>query len=351
MGWRHVGVAFAIHLMRNIFGPLGGIFLRFEPTGSSADLIALTLHGTWLLPNLLVVYCVMVADEAFNDGIPPVRAYGLALIAIMTFIPPLTYALDGLRQEMRQFGPPSMLFGALNWLFQGSLGLSIYGYWRVAQRSMRQAQAAETDRVRNEQRVRAARLLALQSRVEPEMLFDALGRIGALHVHEPQAADVLLADLIALLRAMLPGARSDNSTVRREFALVDAWLRVTSSTSHRAARVRLRMAAGVDAIGIAPMLVLPLLRAVLTSPDAAPFEWSLSAEAVGDRLIVELTATSDAAPQTGELLTSMNLSSLHDRLTDLFGRFAHLAVSLQPPRVTLDMPCLPEDPDDDRPDR
>ena len=45
------------------------------------------------------------------------------------------------------------------------------------------------------------------------MLFDALARVGELHVREPLAADALLADLIALLRAMLPGAKADNSTV------------------------------------------------------------------------------------------------------------------------------------------
>ena len=126
-------------------------------------------------------------------------------------------------------------------LFQGSLGMSIYAYWRVTQRTMRRAQAAETERVRNEQRVQTARLLALQSRVEPQMLFDALGASPSCTIAEPQAADALLADLIALLRAMQPGGKSDNSTVEREFALVEAWLRVTRSAGHGAAPVQLRI--------------------------------------------------------------------------------------------------------------
>jgi LytS/YehU family sensor histidine kinase len=243
-----------------------------------------------------------------------------------------------------------MLFGAAGRIFQGSLAMSIYAYWRVTQRAMRQAQKAETERVRNEQRVQTAKLLALQSRVEPQMLFDALGRIGALHVREPQAADALLADLIALLRAMLPGARADNSTVEREFALVDAWLRVARDAAHGAARVQLRIAPGAQSIGMAPMLVLPLLRTVLALPNAAQCEWTLTAEAAGGRLIVTL-ANSDAGAEAADLLANTDLSSLHDRLTQLFGRFARLTVSGRPPALALDLPRLQEDPDDDGPDR
>jgi LytS/YehU family sensor histidine kinase len=310
------------------------------------------LEGSWLVPNLLIIYCVLVADEAFSDGVPPLRAYGLALIAMSTFVPVVRWNLAGLLGWSRwKGGPPSMLFAALSILFQGSLALSIYAYWRVTQRAMRQAQAAEAERARNEQRVQAAKLLALQSRVEPQMLFDALGRIGALHVREPHAADALLADLIALLRAMLPGARADNSTVEREFALVDAWLRVTRNGAHGAARVQLRIAPGAQSIGMAPMLVLPLLRAVLALPDAARCEWTLSAEVAGDRLIVTLLASGDAGAETADLLARTNLSSLHDRLTNLFGRFARLTASAMPPTLTLDLPRLPEDPDDDGADR
>jgi len=50
-------------------------------------------------------------------------------------------------------------------------------------------------------------------------------------------------------------------------------------------------------------------------------------------------------------LESADLSSLHDQLAQLFGRSAHLAVSPRPPSVTLDLPRLREDSDDDRIDR
>jgi LytS/YehU family sensor histidine kinase len=181
------------------------------------------------------------------------------------------------------------------------------------------------------------------------MLFDSLGRVGELHAREPLAADALLAELIALLRAMQPGAKADNSTVEREFALVEAWLRVTRDTGHGSHQVQLRMTSDAAPIGIAPMLVLPLLRSVLASPRAMELEWVLSANITSHRLIV--TLQSCASAETAELLATADLSSLHDRLAQLFGRSARLTASSQPPALTLDLPRLQEDPDDNRADR
>jgi hypothetical protein len=348
MGWRHVLLALALQIVRQVFGPLGGVFLYPAAPPPNWDPLLLYLNGHWAVNGIPIIYCVLVADEAFDDGIPPLRAYGLAVIALAAFCP----VADGLMAGLMGWPPytaQEVAWWGLALLFQGSLGTTIYAYWRATQRAMRRVQASETERVRDEQRIQTARLLALQARVEPQMLFDALGRVGELHAHDPQAADALLADLIALLRAMQPGAKADNSTVEREFALVEAWLRVTRDPVHGAARVQLRMTPEARPIGIAPMLVLPLLRSVLVWPRATESEWVLSAHIASHRLIV--TLQSIASANTDGPLTSTDLSSLHDRLAQLFGRTARLTVSSEPPGLNLDLPHLQEDRDDDRADR
>lgn len=349
MGWRHVLLALALQVARDVFGPLGGIF--FLPVAPAGWLrFARYLDGSWMVGGISIVYCVLVADEAFDDGFPPLRAYGLAVLAFATFVPIADWFLAGLMGWFRQ-GAPSIAWWVQDLLFRGGLGMSIYAYWRVTQRAMRRAQAAETDRVRDEQRVQTARLLALQSRVEPQLLFDSLGRIGELHVRQPQAADALLADLIALLRAVLPGAKVDNSTVDREFALVEAWLRVTRDPTGGVARVLLRMTPDARPAGIAPMLVLPLLRAVLAIPCAGQREWVLTAKTASGRLIVTLQSDVDAGAEGADLFARADLTWLEDRLIQLFGRFARLAASSDSPMLTLDLPLLQGDLDDHRPDR
>ena len=239
MNWRHVLLALGLQLGRDLFGPLGGIF--FLPVPPGWDPWTKFLDGSWLVGSGAIIVCVLVADEAFDDGVPPWLAYGLAVISFSLFVPVASWIGGHFGWHAESL--PSIAWWSQSLLFQGGLGTSIYAYWRVTQRTMRRAQAAETERVRNEQRVQSSRLLALQARVEPQMLFDSLGRVASLHVHEPHAADALLADLIALLRAMQPRQTTDNSTVEREFALVDAWIRVSRSAAQGTPRVRTQMGA------------------------------------------------------------------------------------------------------------
>lgn len=356
MGWRHVVLALFLELVRQSTNPLGGIF--FPPVEMPGwDPTLEFLNGLWLVSGMPMVYCALVADEAFDDGVPPVRAYGLAAIALAIVVPgtrrlaPVLVPGWGLSLGVDE-GVAQLMWWSLAVLYQCGLGLSIYAYWRVTQRAMRRFQAAETERVRNEQRVQTARLLALQSRVDPQLLFDALGRVDALHAHDPLAADELLADLIALLRSLQPRAVGDNSTVEREFAVVEAWLHVARSAGREGAEVQLHLAPDARPVGIAPMLLLPLLRTVLALPRASEVEWLLSARVAGQHLRVTLQSNADGDAAARGVLTGADLSSLHDRLARLFGRTATLAVSPQPPSVTLDLPRLhEEDSDDDRSDR
>lgn len=340
MTWRHVLLAPLIEVLQGVITPLGGSFLML-----GWDPVPNLIRGDWAFDYLPVVYGVLIADEAFADGVRPWRAYGLAVVALTLVSASALLLFTVLfvpAGPMQQKAGETL--GLFSWLASIRLYLlgfclSIYAYWRVTQRTMRQAQAAETERVRNEQRIHAARLLALQSRVEPQMLFDTLARIADLLPGDTQAADTLLADLIVLLRAMLPGTRAEDSTVGHEFALVDAWLRVTSDASRCSAQVHLRIAPEAEAAGVAPMLILPLVQAVLAQPLAMGHEWSLAAQLADDRLLVTLQASPDTSAHSGDPLARADLSSLHERLGQLYGRSALLSMSESPPKLTLDMPC------------
>jgi hypothetical protein len=357
MGWRHVLLALLIEFVRDAIHPLGGVF--FPPVELPGwDFNLQFLNGAWAVRGVPIVYCVLVADEAFDDGVPPLRAYGLAVIALTVFVPLAARLFAVLAPWMgpgpvpgEDEGAVQVLWWSLVVLYECGFGLSIYAYWRVAQRAMRQVQAAETERLRSEQRVQTARLLALQSRVEPQLLFDALGRVGTLHDHDPLAADALLADLIALLRSLKPAARGDNSTVDKEFALVEAWLRVTRSTGREDACVRLQMTPESATVGMPPMLLLPLLREVLALPRALQSPWRISAEVVRQRLRVTLQPDADSGETDVPMLAQANLGPLHEQITRLFGPAAQLAVSARPQSMMLDLPPLLGDDDDHGIDR
>ena len=353
LGWRHVAAAFLIEIVRGSIHPLGGTF--FPPVELPGwDTAMSLLTGSWLVTNLLIVFSVLVANEAFDDDVPPLRAYGLVVAFLVLTVPALERLFYALvippdRSTGRDEGVAQLVWWSLVILYESGFGLSIYGYWRVTQRAMRRAQAAETERAYSEQRVQTARLLALQSRVEPQLLFDTLGRVGALHARDRSASDALLADLIGLLRSMQPGAGVDNSTVEREFALVEAWLRVMRGAGRLGVDVRLEMAPESPSVGIAPMLVLPLVRSVLAVAAGATRPWLLSSSVVDRRLLIRLE--SEGAGDPSGLLMQVDLEALHKRLTQLFGKSARLVVASAPLALTLDLPRLLEDSDAHRADR
>lgn len=353
LGWRHVAAAFLIEIVRGSIHPLGGTF--FPPVELPGwDTAMSLLTGSWLVTNLLIVFSVLVANEAFDDDVPPLRAYGLVVAFLVLTVPALERLFYALvippdRSTGRDEGVAQLVWWSLVILYESGFGLSIYGYWRVTQRAMRRAQAAETERAYSEQRVQTARLLALQSRVEPQLLFDTLGRVGALHARDRSASDALLADLIGLLRSMQPGAGVDNSTVEREFALVEAWLRVMRGAGRLGVDVRLEMAPESPPVGIAPMLVLPLVRSVLAVAAGATRPWLLSSSVVDRRLLIRLE--SEGAGDPSGLLMQVDLEALHKRLTELFGKSARLVVASAPLALTLDLPRLLEDSDAHRADR
>ena len=342
MGWRHVLLAILLQIGRDVFGPLGGVFL-LQTQLLGYDPIARYLNGNWMIGGLSIVYCVLVADAAFDDGVPPLRAYGLAVIFFSTSVPIADWLFSG-RFGWYSLDPLSIVWWSQVLLFQGGLGVSIYAYWRVTQRTSQRTQAVETERALNQQRIQSAKLLALQARVEPQILFDTLGHVGNLHREQPVAADALLADLIALLRTMQPRETSVSSTVEREFALVQAWLRVAGAGAGKASQIELRLLPEARRAVIVPMLVLPMARAALGLTHAAIAKWVLSACVIDQRLLVTLEAQSNDL--VADPLMGADLTLLRDRLERLLSGSARLTTTAKPPSLSLELPLTQEDSED-----
>jgi hypothetical protein len=348
LGWRQVALAALISILSATFGPNGGAFLF--PGQRVSDPFADLLIGRWVWGILPLLFAAMVADEAFWDGVRPTVAYGAALLVgslAASLLDALGANFVGWRHPTWGFNP----FRLKVLLIHGSLGLAVYAYWRTTQRALGRIQTAEADRIRDRQHLLAARLMALQARVEPQFLFDALTRIGELHERDPRAADALLADLIALLRAMLPVGTAVTSTVEREFALARAWLRVQRHLGS-ALDVETQVSPLAAQSDLGPMLILPLLQEMLALPDSSSVAWRLSAEAIASddamprtpRLSVRLAPAAEPSA-SGRVVATPSIARLRERLAELHGRAATLSVAALEGDLasfTVDLPLVEE---------
>ena len=368
LGWRQIALAALCSILFATFGPNGGAFLFPGPRLS--DPFADLLSGRWLFTIMPVIIAAMVADEAYRDGVPPVIAYGSALLLGALVASGLDKVM-GLAVAGRVPGwgsrGGSLSFNGFRFksmLLLGGVCTSVYAYWRTTQRALERFQAAEAERVRERQQLLATRLMALQARVEPQFLFDALTRIGAMHERDPEAADATLADLISLLRAMLPTGTAAISTVVREFALAEAWLRVLRRLGV-ALDVEIAASPIAATAGIGAMIVLPLLQEMQSDPPATRHAWRLSAELVPatspsaaaplaaemaprtPRLVLRLAPLVSLPQHASEAAATPGLTRLLQRLAELHGSDANLSVVMlgeQARAFEVNLPMILETP-------
>jgi hypothetical protein len=343
-GWRDAAIAVGLIVFFLTFSNSGGYLLVSLTEGTNPIFDPAKTYGKTLLTGLLgrslpLVFTIRVAELAIADGVRPWRAYLAALLVTLACSQAVLHLPIGTLNRSTQHVGRELWF-LIAFGFQLGTAVVVYALWRSSQRTTERVRASEAARAHDLQRLQSAELLALQARVDPQLLFDALGRVGVLQRRDPPAADRLLTNLIAMLRAMLPRWAVTGSTVEREFAVVRSWLQVTRALAPGLPSVEVALDDRTGRAALAPMLALPMLRSVLDAPGTTGLAWRLVAEAAAGRLLV--TLATDDRPADPIALDRIELGPLRERLALLHGDAARLWVTGAPPRLVLDLPLADE---------
>lgn len=328
--WWHapLGVALGTWTLVYMGAPL-------EPGARWGELFVPWLYNV-LQFGLPLVLALLLADAAVAHGARPLRAYPLAAAAVVLggvfVIGPALMPWLG--------SAPGWDFTSDVWLATGVgvlVGLLVAGYamWRHAAQQLAQARAAEAERQQRAQALQGARLAALQARVEPRLLFDALGRVAGQVERDPAAADALLADTIAMLRALLPSAASGGiaalTTLGRELELVQLQARLGDESALMPPRLQVAMTHEAAAAAVAPTLVPQWLRAFAPSAPGWTLHGQVEAGHVHLRLVATGPITQEPAP----------LHELAARLAEAHGPAAGLGQDGQAPTLHWPLPATP----------
>lgn len=331
--WRHSGVAVLV-----------GTLTLFNMGTLLLNLGSFNLPRAWVYNvvqfGFVGVFMLRVADRAAGAGRSRPLAYGLAVLGTIVsgvwVVGPMLYPLIGGEPG---WGLQQDVMLALNLVPSLVLGTWAYAHWRQGHDARGRLQARHLARARAQQELQASRLLALQARVEPQFLFETLAQVRDGIDADPEAADALLTDLIALLRAMQPAAGATASSVLRELALVEAYGRVAGAGALQPPRLALHADALAQTARLAPLLVLPALRSLVG--DAPGGRWQLHATVQRERLLI-VVQPRQPDWTTRVALRSLELAPLLERARAVHGDSALIAITDGgEPALRLDLPFDP----------
>jgi hypothetical protein len=306
----------------------------------------LIVWGSWipLLPLIIAAARMWRRGRRLDPEMVATQiAIGLGIAMLSSSLAGLLRWLVGLSayQEL-----PAVLASSI----AGNVGSSILRYWMIAaayhalaynhelrERDLRQA--------RLEASLAQAQLEALQGKLHPHFLFNTLNSIGALIRDQPAAAEQMLGNLSALLRASLNAEPSRQVTLENELALVRQYVSIQQMRFQDRLSVHVEAAPDALAAYVPHLILQPLVENAIRhgiAPRDAAGTVRIGAGRTGDRLhlIVEddgLGLQHGAATEG----TGIGLAGTRARLEQLYAGRATVALQPRTPTgvvATLDLP-------------
>ncbi len=283
-GWAQSGWA--------LFIGAGTLFANGTPFGNGPPAGALTALAYNVLQfGVPLVLALQLANAAVDARRwPPLWAYGMATLSAnmlgVWVIAPALWPVLGKAPWWTSLNDWVLAATSLGWQ---ALGVAVYAQRRFSLRAQARLQAAQRTQQAHQQALAATRLLALQARVEPLLLFERLQRIDGELRDRPERARDRLAALIALLRAQQPHLDAARSTLGRELEAVDAYARLQSQDGRHTERLHIAPLEPLAERPLAPLVLLPLVRPLLALPGlwqltrtpSAPGQLALRVQALG----------------------------------------------------------------------
>jgi len=177
--------------------------------------------------------------------------------------------------------------------------------------------------------VTEARLAALESKVQPHFLFNALNSIASLIQEDPQRAERLLGRLAALLRFSLESHNGGLVALRKEMKIVTDYLEIEQARLGARLKYEVHVPEDLLDIAVPPLSVQTLVENSIKhaiAPVRAGGQVQVSAECLDRFLDIRVTDTGPGV-RVDHLPVNHGLSNLQARLVHIFGDQAKLTAA------------------------
>jgi hypothetical protein len=305
-GARHLNLAIAFAVAYNVLGHLG--FPDFDPSSFEARMkLFIAIPGYLMLAAFALLVTVAIENAWTRPPLLRLR-YPLAVllaaagaVLLSTLIGLLAGTAAPLLAEHQapqatvSVGKAVAAAIAGTWIVPAvvahylkagyicALIISLHAIFEANRRATAHLHAVQMQALDADHELFADELRAIQTRVDPDLLFDALRDIDAAYGTDPAAGQAHLDALIRFLRAALPGDLTANSTIADERELVEAYVALISFQRPSPPRLDFVVDSALLAERLPPLILLPLVR------------WALAGAAT-DRLRLKVVRRDEALP-------------------------------------------------------
>ena len=203
-------------------------------------------------------------------------------------------------------------------------------------------EAAAASTARNE--ATTAQLAALQARLNPHFLFNALNTVASLVRTSPQAAERVVENLSVVLRATLERTAASTGTVRDEVDYVTSYLALEQERWGSRLAVEWDVADEVLDFSLPPLLLQPLVENALRHGLGGRMEGGRIQIAVRrDTAKLRIIVVDDGVGFRQNWREGTGLATVRQRLESLYGDAAHLMIEKldRGTAVSIVMPAAP----------
>ncbi|MDR2877022.1 MAG: sensor histidine kinase [Chromatiales bacterium] len=313
-----VGAVFTVVLCAELLAFVFALAMPAREGGQWATLGLLSLFVQWVTLSCMALLCLLRPRlQRLGEAGAAIGAWGLIMSVTLLFSALAPY-VDGVADRSLLGDLPGGEFMLRSLSIAGILASIVLRYFYVQAQNRRRLQAESQ-----------ARLAALQARIRPHFMFNALNTIASLARSQPEVAEEMVEDLAELLRASL-GDTARLMTLDEELDLARRYL--SMETLRMGERLRYRFACtGLPRdLRVPALIVQPLVEnAVYHGIEPLPAGGEVAVEGMCQGGVVTLTVSNPkriTPPRHGRRGHHMALDNIRERLRLHYGPSARLEV-------------------------
>jgi hypothetical protein len=205
---------------------------------------------------------------------------------------------------------------------EAAFALILYRLWQRQRRRAAALRDMQRSHVELLRRTAQADLVAMQARIDASFLFDTLGDVETAYEVDAARGKRLLDALIAYLRAVLPGAESESSTLGKECDIARTYVEVARERGRFDGELNVEPLASLAGVAFPPMTIAPLVEDAVRAALHGPADLRIAAGESPAGLAVALETDRSYAPSAAvvdqvrhrlrELTTAGNATVEHE---------------------------------------